>query len=42
MDKVVVVATYGDRKIRSARMEVKLPSVIALKVGIHSFEGRYS
>lgn len=38
MDKVVVVATYGDRKIRSARMEVKLPSVIALKVGIHSCE----
>ncbi|CAM9565516.1 unnamed protein product [Ascophyllum nodosum] len=31
MEKVVVVATYGDRKIRSARMEVKLPSVIALK-----------
>lgn len=32
MNKVTVVATYGDRSIRSARMEVQLPSVIALKV----------
>ncbi|CAM9328039.1 unnamed protein product [Choristocarpus tenellus] len=30
-DKVTVVATYTDRAIRSARMEVALPSVIALK-----------
>lgn len=29
-----MVATYGDRSIRSARMEVQLPSVIALKVGL--------
>lgn len=34
MEKVTVVATYGDRSIRSARMEFKLPSVIALKVGL--------
>lgn len=34
MNKVTVVATYGDRSIRSARMEVQLPSVIALKVGV--------
>lgn len=32
MDKVTVVATYSNRSIRSSRMEVQLPSVIALKV----------
>lgn len=31
MEKVTVVATYNNRSIRSAHMEVKLPSVIALK-----------
>lgn len=32
-NKVTVVATYGNKSIRSARMEVQLPSVIALNVG---------
>lgn len=31
-EKVVVVATYGDRSIRSPSVVVQLPSVIALKV----------
>ncbi|CAN0392304.1 unnamed protein product, partial [Ectocarpus sp. 13 AM-2016] len=30
-DKVVVLATYGDRSIRSPSVVVQLPSVIALK-----------
>lgn len=33
-EKVVVLATYGDRSIRSPSVVVQLPSVIALKVGI--------
>ncbi|CAM9789066.1 unnamed protein product [Chrysoparadoxa australica] len=31
MDRVHVLATYGDRVIRSARAEYQLPSVVALK-----------
>lgn len=31
-EKVVVLATYGDRSIRSPSVVVQLPSVIALKV----------
>lgn len=32
MNKVTVLATYGDRSIRSPSIVVQLPSVIALKV----------
>lgn len=31
-EKVVVLATYGDRSVRSPSVVVQLPSVIALKV----------
>ena len=30
-DRAVVLATYGDRVVRTANMEIPLPSVIALK-----------
>lgn len=33
-EKVVVLATYGDRSIRSPSVVVQLPSVIALKVRV--------